>query len=298
MPTTSHPQVSIGLPVHNGQAFVGDTLRSLLAQTFTDFELLISDNGSRDETWEICAEFAGGDSRIRLYRSEQNRGVAWNYRNVLEHARGQYFRWASADDLFAAESLACCVEVLEQRPDAVLCYPKTTLIDKAGNTLGQYEDNLNLQDEDPCSRYRQVIRRLGLVNIIYGLMRTEVVRRTGLIGSYPGADEAFVSELALHGKFVEIDRPLFFRRMHDQASSGLQSGEEVQVYLNPASEGKVVPRTWYCQRDRLASVMRAPLPLRDRMQLIGFLLREMLIGRRQYGKELRALINVHLRRWA
>ena len=69
------PRVSIGMPVYNGAAFLKESLDSLLSQTYGDFELIISDNASTDETESICRSYAAGDPRVRYQRQEENRGA-------------------------------------------------------------------------------------------------------------------------------------------------------------------------------------------------------------------------------
>lgn len=82
------PRVSIGLPVYNGEVFLAETLNSILSQTFQDFELIICDNASTDQTQEICRKFARQDERIRYYRNEANLGAAKNFNRVFSLARG------------------------------------------------------------------------------------------------------------------------------------------------------------------------------------------------------------------
>lgn len=94
------PCVSIGMPVFNGGKYIREALDSLLAQTFTDFELIISDNASTDGTEAICREYEEKDSRIRYVRQTENRGAAANFRFVLGEARGEYFMWAACDDVW------------------------------------------------------------------------------------------------------------------------------------------------------------------------------------------------------
>ena len=72
---TKQPRVSIGMPVYNGARFIGEAVRSIQAQTFQDFEVVISDNASTDETQEICTRLAAQDSRIRYYRQARNLGA-------------------------------------------------------------------------------------------------------------------------------------------------------------------------------------------------------------------------------
>ncbi len=293
------PLVSIGLPVYNGEGFLSQTLDSILSQTLTDFELIISDNASVDGSNAIAESYARRDDRIRVVRSECNRGAAWNYKHVLDLARGRYFRWAPADDLFAPESLACCVQVLDQHPEAVLCYPKTTLIDARGQVLQPYEDNLDLRQASPVERYKAAVKQIGLTNVIYGLMRTSVLRQTRLIRNFPGADVVFVTELALFGQFHEIDQRLFFRRMHPGASSSIQSLEGIQAFMDPTIvRQKYFARMWRHLFESMHSLLHAPLTVGERVRLLLFLLREVIASRDQYVHELILLVNPQGRRAA
>ncbi len=297
---TKHmPLVSIGVPIYNGERFLPQTLDSILGQTFTDFEVIISDNASVDGSHAIAESYAQRDDRIRVVRSEVNQGAAWNYRQVLDLARGRYFRWAPADDLFAPESLACCVQVLDQHPEAVLCYPKTMLIDAQGHALRPYEDNLDLRQVSPVERYRATVKQIGLTNVIYGLMRTSVLRQTRLIGNFPGADVVFVAELALFGQFHEIDQRLFFRRMHPGASSSIQSLEGIQAFMDPKIvRKKVFARMWRHLFEGICSLLHGPLTVRERVRLLLFLMREMIASRDQYLHELVLLVNPRWRKAA
>ena len=286
------PLVSIGLPVYNGEGFLSQTVDSILNQTFTDFELIISDNASVDGSTAIAESYARRDDRIRVVRSEYNRGAAWNYKHLLDLARGRYFRWAPADDLFASESLTCCVQVLDQHPEAVLCYPKTTLINAQGQVLQLYEDNLDLRQASPVERYKAAVKQIGLTNVIYGLMRTGVLRQTRLIGSFPGADVLFVTELSLFGQFHEIDQRLFFRRMHPGASSSIQSLDGIQAFMDPKIvRKKAFARMWRHLFESMRSLLHAPLAVRERVRLFGFLMREMIASRDQYVQEVVLLMN-------
>src|SRR5580704_9548085 len=88
----SPPPVSIGLPVYNGQRYLADALDSIVTQTFGDFELIISDNASTDQTEDICRDYATRDSRIRYVRSPVNLGASLNYKQVFDLSSGRYFR--------------------------------------------------------------------------------------------------------------------------------------------------------------------------------------------------------------
>src|ERR1700754_708341 len=107
------PTISVGMPVYNGERYLRDTIGAILAQTFTDFELIISDNASTDGSSAICAEFAQRDPRIRYVRQEINRGAAANFRYVLDAARAPFFVWAGADDMRSPDFLAVNLDILQ-----------------------------------------------------------------------------------------------------------------------------------------------------------------------------------------
>ena len=130
-----HPRVSIGLPVYNGEVYLSGALDTLLGQTFTDIELIISDNASTDRTPEICRSYAARDHRVRYIRHEVNRGVPWNHNFALRQASGEYFRWASHDDFCAPDFVARCVKELDADPGLVLCHTRTVVLDGEGTVL-------------------------------------------------------------------------------------------------------------------------------------------------------------------
>ena len=134
----AQPRVSIGLPVYNGDRYLEDAIRSILAQSYTDFELIISDNGSADRTREICEGYARQDARIRYTRSPRNRGAAWNFRRVFELARGELFKWAAHDDILAPDFLGSCIAELDADATLVACHSGTRRIDEFGRSTGVY----------------------------------------------------------------------------------------------------------------------------------------------------------------
>ena len=100
------PRLTIGLPVYNGEKYLGESLEALLGQSYEDFELIIADNASTDGTGDICRRYEKQDSRIRCVRQPRNIGCAPNHNFVVWQARGELFKWASHDDLYARNMLA------------------------------------------------------------------------------------------------------------------------------------------------------------------------------------------------
>jgi glycosyltransferase involved in cell wall biosynthesis len=213
------PRVSIGLPVFNGEKYLEETLDSILAQTYLDFELIISDNASTDCTQQICRDYASKDIRIRYHRNEKNLGASQNFNLVFKMSSGEYFKWAAYDDLLAPDFLFKCVNVLDNDPSIVLCASETGCIDEQGANIGDYVwDNSIVNSEKPHKRFGYIIcERHPTWLLIFGLIRADSLRRTSLFGNYIGADRNLVAEISLIDRLYVIPEYLFFRRAHAEA---------------------------------------------------------------------------------
>ncbi len=209
------PRISVGIPVYNGEAYLPAALDALLAQDVEDFEIIISDNASTDGTEAICRAYAARDPRIRYYRSDENRGAAWNFNEVVRLARGEYFRWACHDDLCEPEHLRRCVALLDMSPPSViLAYARTLLIDESGHTIGVSNDDLDTQGLPPHRRFQVVAQRLRYANVLFGVHRRDALLQTELIGPYESSDYVLLAHLSLLGEFAEVPAYLFRRRIH------------------------------------------------------------------------------------
>jgi glycosyltransferase involved in cell wall biosynthesis len=274
------PRVSIGLPVYNGERYLEKAIDSIRAQTFSDFELIISDNASIDRTQEICRDYQNKDGRISYYRFSENQGVARNFNRVFELSKCDYFKWATADDYSTPEQIEKCINVLDSEPDVVLCYPKTILIDENGKVIQEYNDNLDLRYFSPKERFFNFLDRVGLCNVQYGLIRAGSLRQTSLLRNYPGSDVVMLGELTLYGQFFEIPEFMFFRRFHPQASSSINCNEDRQAFYDPKTRGKLALNLWRDQFEYLLSILHAPLKTFEKVQMLYLLLR-FSIGMRQ-----------------
>jgi glycosyltransferase involved in cell wall biosynthesis len=213
------PRVTVGVPVFNGESVLAETLDSLLNQTFSDFEIVISDNGSADRTEQICRAYTARDPRVRYYRNAVNRGAAWNHNHVFELARGEYFKWNSADDLCAPEFLARCVTALDRDPAAVMATSEAVVIDECGKRQSLSVPGQTLLPVVPLGasahvRFRRNIQLKHLCMSIYSLIRSDVLRQTDLIGGYADSDRTLLAHLALIGHCAVIPEVLFFNRDH------------------------------------------------------------------------------------
>ena len=229
-------QVTIGLPVYNGEPYLADALESILGQTFRDFVLVVSDNASTDRTAEIVEAYAAQDDRVVLLRSETNRGAAWNYNRVFGVCRSPYFKWAAADDLMAPTCVERCLDaLLHAPPSVVLAYPRTWLIDEEGRRVGELEDQLaTAPDASVSARLRHVVMNVVYGNLAFALVRSEALRKTRLHGSFPSSDYVLLAELALVGAFLEVPEHLFLRRDHAGASRRANASmEEISAWFDP-----------------------------------------------------------------
>jgi glycosyltransferase involved in cell wall biosynthesis len=206
------PRVTIGLPIYNGEQLLPQALESLLTQDFDDFEVVISDNASVDGTPELCAAYAAKDPRIRYVRNERNLGSIPNFNKLVGLARGEYFKWAAHDDWCEPQFVRRAVEVLDADPGVVLCHAKATRVDEDGHTMVVDLDPLDVRSPDPAERFRQVLWSLRAIYPIYGVIRTEALRRTQLFRSHSGSDRILLAELSLLGQLHQIPELLLYER--------------------------------------------------------------------------------------
>jgi glycosyltransferase involved in cell wall biosynthesis len=209
------PRLSIGLPVYNGEKYLAESLDALLGQTYEDFELIISDNASTDGTADICRRYAKQDSRIRYIRQERNMGCAPNHNCLVTQARGELFKWASDDDLYARDMIRLCVDALDENPQVVLAHPWTAFIDSSGTVTDAIEYPLATASSHAPERFRSMLFDNG-GDDDGGVVRMSVLRRTAPYGSYHHADRTLVTEFALHGPFYQVPDWLYFRRDHPE----------------------------------------------------------------------------------
>jgi glycosyltransferase involved in cell wall biosynthesis len=252
--STEQPKVSIGLPVYNGENFLTEALDSILAQTFTDFEVIISDNASADRTQDICREYVARDKRIRYFRNAENLGACWNQNQVIKLSNGQYYKMWAHDDLCAPEYLERCVDVLDRDPSVVLCHSKVALIDANGDLI-EYFDGYNrlskqlrrpmldLDSLKTVARFRELTVP-HMCYQIFGLMRSRALKMTPLFGAYSAADNVLLTRLGLMGRFYEVPEYLFFARSHAQQSMQVcDNHDKYAEWWDPKNKGQLnLPR--------------------------------------------------------
>jgi glycosyltransferase involved in cell wall biosynthesis len=283
---TPKPLLSVGLFIYNGEPFIRESLDSLLSQTFRDFELIISDNGSTDRTQAICEQYASLDSRLHYYRNERNRGAGWNIRRVFELATGKYFKWAACDDLCSSDFFERCIDVLERDPSVVLAHSRTRVIDQSGIFLENYHWPMQTDSYDVVTRFREMLLNDHMCYQIFGIMRRDALLRIPPQGSYVNSDGVLLAQLSLLGRFFEIPEYLFTSRRHQgQSSTTLPVRvKERRIRLtnrhctlpcpewwDPEKAKSVTFPEWRQFREYYFSIFRTPIRSKERLHSLGLL---------------------------
>jgi len=230
-------KVSVGLPVFNGEQWVRATIESILSQTFTDFELVISDNCSNDGTADICHDYAKLDDRITFHSNETNIGAALNFQRVFDLSKAGYFKWASANDLIAPDYLSRCVDILDSHPDVAIAASRTQIINANAEVVERCEEDMHLVDDDPFVRFTTFLERVHLNNLEQALMRADLLRCTGGHAVWPGSDTFLVAEMIARGKVYQLPDYLLSRRIAPSATTNLMSDEEIAEFYLPSTTG-------------------------------------------------------------
>jgi glycosyltransferase involved in cell wall biosynthesis len=223
-PASSCPRVSIALPVYNGADSVASVIESVLAQTYPNLELVISDNGSTDGTEEICREFARRDARVVYQRHPTNVGLLNNFVSAAETATGTYLRWIGDEDSLAPDYVSRVMDVFAEDPRRVLVTTQIVYTDAEGVETSDFGyDASVLAAPDPVVRFDEMLRLLttdfATLDPVYGTMRRDVATmpRKNMLRE----DQVFAARLALAGPWGHVAAPLAYRIRHEGTASQL-----------------------------------------------------------------------------
>jgi len=263
------PRVTIGLPVYNGERYLRESIDSVLGQTFGDLELLVADNASTDGTLDLVHDYARADSRVRVLHSDRNQGAAWNYNRLVGEAHGELFRWHAHDDSLLPTAIERCVAALDADPGAVLAHTWTRFVDDDGAPVRDFVDDLHVEAPSPARRLRATIEHLSYCNVVFGVVRRDVLARTALIAPFVGSDVALIYELSLHGRFAVVPEFLFVRRPGNSVRSN-PTRAALEAWFRTGA-GRRPPPAIDHARSGLAAIHRAGLgPLEEARVLATF----------------------------
>ncbi len=213
-----NPLVSIGMPVYNGERDLPRALDSLLAQDYNNFEIVISDNASTDNTRRICGEYAARDARIRLNFNDTNIGIIANFESVLEKATGKYFMWAAHDDIWSRSFVGSMFEELEGHSDASVAMSAVQRLRENGTPydLVRFEGAANPNSTTTFQLAMALAQGSPHHLFIYGLFRRDFLMRA--FKNFPtviASDRLLMIQIAMSTRFRYVDQVLYTRIIND-----------------------------------------------------------------------------------
>lgn len=295
-PASPAARLTIGMPAYNSSATIELAIESLLAQTFEDFELVISDNASADRTCEIVERYAAVDRRVRLVRQPSNIGANFNYAFVARQAKGEYFKWASSNDWCAPAMLERCVSLLDQSPDASLAHTYTRLFSQTIDDATDYVNSLSLLEAEPSARFVRLVQTMRLNNAMNGVMRVSALREAGDVRPHFGGDNVLMGRLALLGKFLEVPEYLFYRQMNEATATALRSLEEFTKHHYPTRTVRALFQNWKLQAEWIRAPFEVSIPWREQRRVLAYACRMAFWSRQRLWRDIADVPRFFLRK--
>jgi glycosyltransferase involved in cell wall biosynthesis len=252
--------VGIGMPVYNGANYIRFAIEALLAQTYSDFELLILDNASTDDTAEICRKYAELDNRIKYIRNARNIGAAANFSKAFELSSGKYFKWAAHDDFHSPEYLQRCLEILKENDDIILCHTDVNVVDQNGTSIRVEKlGNNGMQSKSTVRRFSALLADDVKCYEVFGLIRRDALLKTSLIAGYVASDRILRAELGMLGYWKIVNEPLFHNRHHPERSiCKMPAHHQRGCWFDPSLKGRRLFPHWKILLEYLKVVHKAP----------------------------------------
>ncbi len=218
--------LTMGMPVYNEEKYIGEAIESLLAQTYKDFILIISDNASGDKTQQICEDYAKKDKRIVYVRHEKNKGGVFNFHYVLEQTTTPYFMWCAGHDKWHPLFVEKLLPALG-KDNIILSYSEVGQIrfDGANGTLrGTSECNYDTTAVDnPAKRLFCLLRLLNEGSMFHGIWLTQALKNCDFDIKTHFFDSTILEQASLEGKFKQNKEVLFWLRLVRLPETGSQA---------------------------------------------------------------------------
>ena len=214
------PLVSIGIPVYNGASSLRRALDSLLAQDYPNFELVISDNASSDQTAVICEEYQAKDKRVHFFHNDANQGMFWNFKHVLSLSQGEYFMWAAHDDRWEPQFISLLLPELQFHPEAGVVMPAADLVDEDGGLVKPVRLDQGDKNPNELGYFSMLLRLLTLWGgstrshhlYFYGLFRRNLLLEAmRYFVDTAFADRMFIALFTLVSRFRYVPQVLYYK---------------------------------------------------------------------------------------
>ncbi|MGL4634811.1 MAG: glycosyltransferase family 2 protein [Beijerinckiaceae bacterium] len=241
------PVLSVGMPVYNGARTLEKAVRSVLAQTLAEIEIVISDNGSTDDTHEICKRMAAEDPRVRFVRQPVTLSITDNFKFVLKEARAPFFMWAAHDDVREPDTAEKFISSLEQNQKAILAFGD--LIEVTDGVPAPR--TFNFVNTDLSRSARLYKSAMGQLYHIYGIWRTDAVRKIHWQNVSWWVDTPFMMAASQLGDFIHVPGPRFIYQFNARPFFGWRKKNEKPSIVNDMrqfaqSVGQLLLMCWLC----------------------------------------------------
>lgn len=253
------PLVSFGVPVYNGADLLPRALDSILAQTFQDFEVVIVDNASTDDTPDVAKQYAALDGRISYHRNLSNVGLVANFNRAFDLSRGEFFKWATHDDYIHPTFTAACLAGLAEAPMSTLACTGTLIHDRSGCQIGAWVPPMKLESPSVSLRTRSLLHSMDETHPMFGLVRSAALRTAGPFGSYLAASRVLLYRLILLGPFAVNQSPLYHYTEYRPP------GRVYSLYNDPTREGQFQMRTWRAFGEHVRASGAIPPAFHDKL---------------------------------
>jgi glycosyltransferase involved in cell wall biosynthesis len=287
----SLPQVTVLIPVYNAERYLLETLRSVSAQTFRDIEILVVDDGSKDSSPQLLADYAVADPRVRVVR-QVNAGISAALNTGIAAARGEYIVRMDADDIMLPERIAAQVSFLQNRTDLGFCACAMEMIDKNGRVFGQYVG----RPESIAELESMMAEELPIV-----FTHPTVTYRASAVKAVGGYDKRYepCEDMELFGRLISagfsgvvLPTVLMRYRVHGASISGSKVAHQVRtqdfvcaVFYSRRQGRAALERSAYDEQRRRAPLLER---MRDEAQLRSHVLQRTALYSKAEGRRLRA----------
>lgn len=259
------PLVSIGMPLYNGEQFLEEAILSLLSQDYGNFELIILDNLSTDQSGEICRKYAKKDGRVRYILDDRMRTNHDGATHVASFTRGEYYMPASDDDRWEKNYVSKLVSILDSDRNIGLAYCSGYFIDSGGNRIRPFHSSAWQFLESSNSKLYDFCHYLILRNAVpvaLGIYRTEIFKKAlpfkVFDATVADVDNLFVLKLFSMTKVQGIDEPLLYYRTYQRVNPDKEFWADPKYGKYPKNKSAMYMWFYYLNHERrfIAEIFR------------------------------------------
>lgn len=220
----NHAKVSVVMPAYNAELFIEDSIRSVIRQTFQEWELIVIDDGSCDDTSRIVSELASTDERIKFYHNDRNSGASYTRNRAISLATGEWIAFLDSDDLWREDKLEKQVALSEEHPEAVIFYTASSFIKENGEPYEYVMEAMERISYD-------VLLRKNLLSCSSVMIRSSIMKDIKMPSDKMHEDYyAWLNVLKKHKYAYGVNEPLLIYRLRNNSKSSNRIKSAIMCY--------------------------------------------------------------------